>query len=130
MPNHTDVFLLDGRGREGPAGDVPSPPAPAMEGIMSAGDSLPADAPPPPAAAAAAPVAGGMYNILCGGFSRNGTHYVIGGSDNIVRIWNLESLLLGDREPPDVLRGHTGSITSVSFAHTQDAILSGSMDGT
>ncbi len=52
-----------------------------------------------------------MFNILCGSFSRNGTRYVIGGSDNLVRVWNLEPVLA--RQPvqtPEILKGHTGQV--------------------
>ena len=48
-----------------------------------------------------------------------------GGSDNVVRVWNLQTGVEVDR-----FVGHTGSVAALAFDPTSGAIISGSFDTT
>jgi WD40 repeat protein len=48
-----------------------------------------------------------------------------GGSDNVVRIWNWQTLAEADK-----LLGHTGSVATLAFDPQSNVIISGSYDTT
>ena len=61
------------------------------------------------------------YYIVCLVFSPNMTHVVIGSSDHIIRIWNLQSNTL-----VSVKHGHTSAITAIAITSNTKYIFSGS----
>ena len=63
-------------------------------------------------------------DVLCVAFSDDGTSLAAGGGDNTVRVWDVATMM--ERE---VLRGHSGSVISVTFVPGSDGeLLSGSTD--
>ena len=58
-------------------------------------------------------------------FSSDGKRLVSGGTDNTVKVWNIQSR----SQIGDALKGHRGQVTSVAFNADGTRIVSGSIDG-
>jgi WD40 repeat protein len=66
---------------------------------------------------------GQSLGLHCADFSPDGSKLVIGGGDTAVKVFDLS-----DPEQPEVLEGHTASLTSVAFSPNGKRIVSGSQD--
>ncbi len=66
-------------------------------------------------------------------FSPDANRLATGGTDNIIRLWDLTSVDLNSVDPSKtsiVLRGHKNKITSLAFSPDGDWLVSGSLDRT
>jgi WD40 repeat protein len=59
-------------------------------------------------------------------FSSNSRYIAAGGTDSLVKIWDMRS---SNKEVPTVLRSHFGSVTSVAWSKLDDVVASSSMIG-
>lgn len=59
-------------------------------------------------------------------FSSNSRYIAAGGSDSLVKIWDMKS---AKKEVPLVLRSHFGSVTSVAWSKSDDILASSSIIG-
>lgn len=71
-----------------------------------------------------------IFSVTCAVFNEEATQMACGYKDSAIEVWSSESIPCEARESDNLVLGHSGSVYGLSYACSNQCLLSSSEDGT